>query len=49
MAHNVNVIAQLEEQGFEVTAVEYDMFALAGGGVVPATNFIDTRTENETP
>jgi len=33
MAHNVNVNAQLEAQGFDVTAVEYDMFALGGGGV----------------
>jgi len=33
MAHNVNVNAQLEAEGFEVTAVEYDMFALGGGGV----------------
>lgn len=33
MAHNINVNAQLEAEGFEVTAVEYDMFALGGGGV----------------
>ncbi len=33
MAHNVNVNAQLKERGFEVEAVEYDMFALGGGGV----------------
>lgn len=33
MAHNVNVNAQLEAEGFEVSAVEYDMFALGGGGV----------------
>ena len=28
MAHNVNVNAQLRETGFEVTTIEYDMFAL---------------------
>lgn len=33
MAHNVNVNARLEAEGFEVSAVEYDMFALGGGGV----------------
>ncbi len=33
MAHNITVNAQLEAEGFEVTAVEYDMFALGGGGV----------------
>ncbi len=33
MAHNVNVNARLEAEGFEVTAVDYDMFALGGGGV----------------
>ena len=33
MAHNVNVNARLEREGFEVFAVEYDMFALGGGGV----------------
>lgn len=33
MAHNVNVNAELERQGFEVSAVAYDMFALGGGGV----------------
>ena len=33
MAHNVNVNAQLEARGFEVFAVDYDMFALGGGGV----------------
>ena len=33
MAHNVNVNACLEGRGFEVTAVEYDMFAIGGGGV----------------
>lgn len=33
MAHNVNVNAQLTERGFDVIAIDYDMFALAGGGV----------------
>jgi N-dimethylarginine dimethylaminohydrolase len=33
MAHNINVNARLKANGFEVTAVEYDMFALGGGGV----------------
>ena len=33
MSHNVTVNARLEEEGFEVTAVDYDMFALGGGGV----------------
>jgi N-dimethylarginine dimethylaminohydrolase len=33
MAHNVNVNARLEAEGFQVFAVEYDMFALGGGGV----------------
>ncbi|MFK7938313.1 MAG: dimethylarginine dimethylaminohydrolase family protein [Roseovarius sp.] len=33
MSHNVNVNRHLRERGFEVTAVDYDMFALGGGGV----------------
>ena len=33
MAHNVNVNARLRDEGFEVVAVDYDMFALGGGGV----------------
>ena len=33
MAHNVNINRQLEQDGFEVTAIEYAMFALGGGGV----------------
>jgi N-dimethylarginine dimethylaminohydrolase len=33
MAHNVNINARLSEEGFEVSAIEYDMFALGGGGV----------------
>jgi N-dimethylarginine dimethylaminohydrolase len=33
MAHNVNVNRQLEAEGFTVEAVDYDMFALGGGGV----------------
>lgn len=33
MSHNVNVNRMLEAEGFEVIAVDYDMFALGGGGV----------------
>lgn len=33
MAHNVNINAKLKENGFGVDAIEYDMFALGGGGV----------------
>lgn len=33
MSHNVNVNRQLKKAGFEVTAVDYEMFALGGGGV----------------
>ncbi|HEY6629853.1 MAG TPA: arginine deiminase family protein [Rhizobiaceae bacterium] len=33
MTHNINVNKQLREAGFEVFAVDYDMFALGGGGV----------------
>ncbi len=33
MSHNVNVNRQLAEKGFEVFAVDYDQFALGGGGV----------------
>jgi N-dimethylarginine dimethylaminohydrolase len=33
MSHNVNVNRQLKDAGFEVFAVDYDMFALGGGGV----------------
>lgn len=33
MSHNVNVNKQLDDAGFTVTAIEYDMFALGGGGV----------------
>lgn len=33
MSHNVNVNARLREEGFDVVAVDYDMFALGGGGV----------------
>lgn len=33
MSHNINVNRQLEEAGFAVSAIDYDMFALAGGGV----------------
>ena len=33
MSHNTVVNQQLTERGFDVTAVDYDMFALGGGGV----------------
>jgi len=33
MAHNVNINARLKNGGFDVAAIEYDMFAIAGGGV----------------
>jgi N-dimethylarginine dimethylaminohydrolase len=33
MSHNINVNRQLRDRGFEVTAIDYDMFALGGGGV----------------
>jgi N-dimethylarginine dimethylaminohydrolase len=33
MSHNINVNRQLRDAGFEVTAIDYDMFALGGGGV----------------
>ncbi len=33
MSHNISVNAKLEQEGFQVFAVDYDMFALAGGGV----------------
>lgn len=33
MNHNVNVNRQLRDAGFDVTSVDYDMFALGGGGV----------------
>ncbi len=33
MSHNVNVNARLKAEGFQVFAVDYDMFALGGGGV----------------
>ena len=32
-AHNVNINTRLKDEGFEVTAGEYDMFSLGGGGV----------------
>ena len=31
MSHNTNINRQLEHFGFEVTAIDYDMFALGGG------------------
>jgi N-dimethylarginine dimethylaminohydrolase len=33
MSHNLNVNARLAAEGFQVVAVDYDMFALGGGGV----------------
>ncbi len=33
MAHNTTVNARLESEGLDVIAIEYDQFALAGGGV----------------
>lgn len=33
MSHNANVNEELNKRGFEVQAVDYDMFALGGGGV----------------
>jgi N-dimethylarginine dimethylaminohydrolase len=33
MSHNINVNAKLEQAGFRVFAVDYEMFALGGGGV----------------
>ena len=33
MSHNININKKLTERGFEVIAVDYDMFALGGGGV----------------
>ena len=33
MTHNVNINARLNDAGFDVTAIDYDMFALGGGGV----------------
>lgn len=33
MAHNININKLLEQRGFEVTAIDYDMFAIGGGGV----------------
>jgi N-dimethylarginine dimethylaminohydrolase len=33
MTHNVNVNARLQQEGFEVIAIDYDMFAIGGGGV----------------
>lgn len=33
MSHNINVNKQLSDLGFDVTAIDYDMFALGGGGV----------------
>jgi N-dimethylarginine dimethylaminohydrolase len=33
MSHNINVNRELQSRGFEVDAIDYDMFALGGGGV----------------
>ncbi len=33
MSHNVNINKRLADEGFAVTAVDYEMFALGGGGV----------------
>lgn len=33
MSHNVNVNRELREAGFEIVAIDYDMFAQGGGGV----------------
>ncbi len=33
MSHNINVNRVLAQRGFEVSAIDYDMFALGGGGV----------------
>jgi N-dimethylarginine dimethylaminohydrolase len=33
MSHNINVNRELESRGFEVHAIDYDMYALGGGGV----------------
>lgn len=33
MTHNVNINARLQQEGIEVIAVDYDMFAIGGGGV----------------
>ena len=33
MAHNININRRLTEQGFAVSAIDYDMFAIGGGGV----------------
>ncbi len=33
MAHNIKVNKELEQRGFTVNAIDYDMFALGGGGV----------------
>jgi N-dimethylarginine dimethylaminohydrolase len=45
MAHNVNVNRQLEEAGFKVTAVDYDMFALGGGGVHCSCHELHRQTD----
>ncbi len=33
MSHNINVNRELESRGFDVHAIDYDMYALGGGGV----------------
>ncbi|MDH3387152.1 MAG: arginine deiminase family protein [Gammaproteobacteria bacterium] len=46
MAHNVNVNATLQQKGFEVTAIEYDMFALGGGGVHCSCHEIHRKSDD---
>lgn len=45
MSHNVNVNAVLKDKGFEVTAIDYDMFALGGGGVHCSCHEIHRETD----
>ncbi|MDC1287265.1 arginine deiminase family protein [Gammaproteobacteria bacterium] len=45
MSHNVNVNAVLKDEGFEVTAIDYDMFALGGGGVHCSCHEIHRETD----
>ena len=48
MSHNINVNKQLEERGFEVHAVDYDMFALGGGGVHCSCHELHRECEQST-
>lgn len=45
MSHNVNINAELTERGFDVTAVDYDMFASGGGGVHCSCHELHRETE----